>query len=111
MSLHLIDGLWILIAALGGAAVGLEREWMGHATGPGARFAGIRTFALMGLLAGVGGWLWLNGLQLLTVLLLSGCAALVVAAYIAASRVEVDGTTEVAALVGRSGSRSRSRDA
>ena len=99
MALNLTDVLGILIAALGGAAVGLEREWSGHATGPGARFAGIRTFTLMGLLAGLGGWLWLNGLQVLTVLLLGGCAALVVAAYVAASRVEVDGTTEVAALV------------
>lgn len=31
--------------------------------------------------------------------LLAGCAALIVTAYLAASRVEVDGTTEVAALV------------
>jgi uncharacterized membrane protein (DUF4010 family) len=99
MSLNLTDVLGILIAALGGAAVGLEREWSGHATGPNARFAGIRTFTLMGLLAGLGGWLWLNGLQVLAVLLLGGCAGLIVAAYIAASRVEVDGTTEVAALV------------
>jgi uncharacterized membrane protein (DUF4010 family) len=99
MVLNFTDGLGILIAALGGAAVGLEREWSGHATGPGARFAGLRTFTLMGLLAGLGGWLWLNGLQILAVLLLGGCAALIVAAYIAASRVEVDGTTEVAALV------------
>ena len=40
MALDLTDALGILIAALGGAAVGLEREWSGHATGPGARFAG-----------------------------------------------------------------------
>jgi hypothetical protein len=99
MALNLTDALGILIAALGCAAVGLEREWLGHATGSGARFAGIRTFTLMSLLAGLGGWLWLNGLQVLTVLLLGGCVALVVAAYSAASRVEVDGTTEVAALV------------
>lgn len=99
MSLNLTDAVGILIAALGGAAVGLEREWSGHATGPNARFAGIRTFTLMGLLAGLAGWLWSNGLQLPAVLLLSGCAALIVAAYIAASRVEVDGTTEIAALV------------
>jgi hypothetical protein len=40
MVLDLRDALGILIAALGGAAVGLEREWSGHATDPGARFAG-----------------------------------------------------------------------
>jgi uncharacterized membrane protein (DUF4010 family) len=99
MALELRDALGILIAALGGAAVGLEREWSGHASGPGARFAGIRTFTLMGLLAGLAGWLWFGGLQIIAGLLLGGCAALVVAAYVAASHVDVDGTTEVAALV------------
>lgn len=75
------------------------REWSGHATGPSARFAGIRTLSLLGLLAGLAGWLWANGLQILAAVLLAGCAWLIVAAYIAASRVEVDGTTEVAAFV------------
>jgi uncharacterized membrane protein (DUF4010 family) len=99
MVLELKDALGILIAALGGAAVGLEREWSGHAGGPNARFAGIRTFTLLGLLAGLAGWLWSNGLHVIAGLLLGGCVALIVAAYVAASRVEVDGTTEVAALV------------
>jgi uncharacterized membrane protein (DUF4010 family) len=97
--IDLSDAIAILIAALGGAAVGLEREWSGHAAGPGARFAGIRTFTLLGLLAGLGGWLWSNGLQALAAILLAGSAGLIVAAYVAASRVEVDGTTEVAAFV------------
>ena len=99
MVIELRDVLGILIAALGGAAVGLEREWSGHAAGSRARFAGIRTFTLLGLLAGIEGWLWSNGLHVLAALLLAGSAALIVAAYSAASRVEVDGTTEVAALV------------
>jgi hypothetical protein len=81
MAVDLRDALGILIAALGGAAVGLEREWSGHATGPRARFAGIRTFTLLGLLAGLEGWLWSNGLQVLAALLLAGTAALIVAAY------------------------------
>jgi len=58
MVLTLKDALGILIAALGGAAVGLEREWSGHGAGPSARFAGIRTCSLLGLLAGSVGWLW-----------------------------------------------------
>jgi len=99
MVLESIDALGILIATLGGAAVGLEREWSGHATGPKARFAGIRTFTLLGLLAGLAGWLWSNGLHVLSASLLASAGALIVAAYFAASRVEVDGTTEVAALV------------
>ena len=90
----------IFIAALGGAAVGVERERSGRARGPGAHFAGVRTFTLMGGLAGTVGWLWTGNLQLPAVVLLLGAAALVVAAYAAASRNNVDGTTEVAALIG-----------
>jgi len=41
MVLDLSDAAGIFISALGGAAVGLEREWSGHASGPNARFAGI----------------------------------------------------------------------
>jgi hypothetical protein len=76
----------IAIAALGGAAVGLEREWSGHAGGPEAHFAGIRTFTLLGGLAGVAGWLWSLGLQPVAIVLLAGATGLVVAAYVAASR-------------------------
>ena len=91
--------LGILIAVLGGLAVGLEREWSGHASGPHARFAGVRTFTLMGLLSGISGWLWTNQFQTIAAVLVAGAAALVVAAYAAAARKEVDGTTEVASLV------------
>lgn len=89
----------ILIAAVGGLAVGLEREWSGHATGPNARFAGIRTCTLLGLLAGVSGWLWSNQFQMLAAVLIAGGGALIVAAYFAAARKEVEGTTEVASFV------------
>jgi uncharacterized membrane protein (DUF4010 family) len=99
MTLEHQNVLGIAIAALGGAAVGLEREWSGHAGGPQAHFAGIRTFTLLGGLAGVAGWLWPLGFQPVAIVLLAGATALVVAAYVAASRRVVDGTTEVAALV------------
>jgi uncharacterized membrane protein (DUF4010 family) len=91
--------LGVVIAALGGAAVGVERERSGHAKGPDARFAGVRTFTLLGGLAGLAGWLWADGMPWLAVVLLAGAAALVVAAYLAASARDPDGTTEVAALV------------
>jgi hypothetical protein len=55
------DIVGLLIAALGGAAVGLERQWSGHAEGPAARFAGIRTFTMLGAVAGFSGWLWTAG--------------------------------------------------
>lgn len=89
----------LVIAALGGAAVGLERQTSGHADGPRARFAGIRTFTLLGLLGGVAGLLAAQGWLAPAGALLAGGGALVVAAYVAASRVDIDGTTEVAALV------------
>jgi len=89
----------LLIAALGGAAVGLERQWSGHAAGPGARFAGIRTFTMLGAVGGFSGWLWTVGLTVPAALLLAGAVTIVAAAYVAGSRHDIDGTTEVAALV------------
>jgi hypothetical protein len=88
-----------LIAALGGAAVGLERQWSGHAAGPGARFAGIRTFTMLGAVGGVSGWLWTAGAAAPATVLLAGAVAMIGAAYVAGSRHDIDGTTEVAALV------------
>jgi uncharacterized membrane protein (DUF4010 family) len=59
----------------------------------------MRTLTLLGGLAGVCGGLWARGDQTVAAVLLASGGALVVAAYVAASRREVDGTTEVAALV------------
>jgi uncharacterized membrane protein (DUF4010 family) len=89
----------LIVAVLGGLAIGIERQWSGHADGPTARFAGIRTFTLLGLVAGLSGWLWTAGLTGPAIILLAGLGALVVLAYQAASRTDVDGTTEVSAFV------------
>ena len=97
MSLASLAGL--LVATLGGAAIGLERQWSGHASGPHARFGGIRTFTMLGGIAGLSGWLSANDLRLLAVVLLAGAAAVVAIGYAVAARSDVDGTTEVAALV------------
>ena len=94
-----VDVIGLLIAALGGAAVGIERQWSGHADGPRARFAGIRTFTLIGGLGGLSGSLWTLGLTSPAVVVLGATAALIVAAYISASRHDIDGTTEGAALL------------
>jgi uncharacterized membrane protein (DUF4010 family) len=91
--------LGILVAAIGGLAIGVERQWSGHATGPQAHFAGIRTFTLLGATAGISGWLWTLQLEALATVILAGAAGLVVVGYLAASRVDVDGTTEVSAIV------------
>ena len=87
------------VATLGGAAIGLERQWSGHASGPQARFGGIRTFALLGGIAGLAGWLSVNGLLAIGLVLLAAAAALVVAAYARASSTDIDATTEVAGVV------------
>ena len=99
MDESLLRNIGILIAALGGAAIGVERQRSGHATGPGARFGGVRTFTLLGGLAGMCGWLWTAGYELPATVLLAGATALVVVGYASASRHDIDGTTEVAALV------------
>ena len=92
----------LAVAALSGLAVGLEREWSGHATGPAARFAGLRTFFLLGLLGGITGLLVAQGLTGPAAAILAGGAGLAVAAYVVAARrpgADPDGTTEAAALV------------
>jgi uncharacterized membrane protein (DUF4010 family) len=92
----------LAVAALAGLAVGAERERSGHSRGPDARFAGVRTFLLLGLLGGMAGWWALEGMPALSLaLLLAGGALTVVAYAIAARRTpeSIDGTTEVAALV------------
>jgi len=99
MMLSWEDARAIAVAALGGAAIGVERQWSGHAAGPTARIGGIRTFTLLGILGGLAGWLWHQGEPLLGASLLLAGGALVVAGYAAVSHRDPDGTTEVAALV------------
>jgi len=82
--------------------VGIEREWSGHATGPAARFAGARTFLLLGLVGGAAGILASLGLVLPAGALVLAASGLAVVAYAMAARrpgpEAIDGTTEAAAL-------------
>ena len=89
----------IIVAALGGAAIGVERQRSGHASGPLARFGGVRTFTLLGGSAGLAGWLTTLNLTGLAIVVAAGAVALVVSGYVAASRRDIDATTEAAALV------------
>src|SRR4051812_47618328 len=91
----------LAIAALIGLGVGVEREWSGHTTGTDARFAGIRTFLLLGIAGGGAGLLAAEGVAALGAAVLLGGSALAVTAYCQATRrpdAGVDGTTEAAAL-------------
>ena len=94
-----MEFIGLLIATLGGTAVGLERQWSGHADGPSARFGGIRTFTMLGAVSGLSGRLLTLDERAAAIALLAGATAIIVAAYVAASRRDVDATTEVAALV------------
>jgi uncharacterized membrane protein (DUF4010 family) len=91
--------LGVVVAALGGAAIGVERQRSGHASGAHAHLGGIRTFTLLGGASGLAGLLWVSGYVGVAIALLSGSLALVVVGYAAASRQDVDATTEVAAVV------------
>ncbi|MGE5506476.1 MAG: MgtC/SapB family protein [Actinomycetota bacterium] len=85
-----------------GLLMGAERGWQARDLPVGGRVAGIRTFALLGLLGGVSGWL---GLTVGALALAAGFAvigAVVVTAHLARSRLgdhDVGITTEVAELV------------
>jgi uncharacterized membrane protein (DUF4010 family) len=89
----------LIAAILGGAAVGVERQYSGHATGPEARLGGVRTFTLLGTLAGIAGLLIAWELAIPAALLLAGALLLTVAGYVRASKKDIDATTEVAAVV------------
>lgn len=92
----------LAVAGLIGLIVGFEREWSGHSSGADERFAGIRTFLLLGLLGGSSGLLAAQGVGVLGATFALGGAGLTVAAYVIATRranARVDGTTEAAALV------------
>ena len=91
--------LGMAVAALGGAAVGVERQRSGHASGPHARFGGIRTFTMLGGLAGLAGWLATQQLLGFAIVLAGGAVALIIAGYAAAGTRDVDATSEAAALV------------
>jgi uncharacterized membrane protein (DUF4010 family) len=90
------------VGALVGLAVGIEREWSGRARGAEAQFAGVRTFFVLGLLAGVAGWFYATGREAIGVALLAAAAVLTLMGYLVAARSGeegVHGTTEAAALL------------
>lgn len=98
----LSPALDLIVAALVGLAVGSEREWSGHTHGPDARFAGLRTFGMLGLMGGFGGWFYHDGSTWAGVAILAAALLIPIVAYAAAMRrptTSADGTTEVAAML------------
>ncbi len=92
--------LRLIVASLGGLAVGIEREWSMKRGQHAPHFAGTRTFLLLGLTGGLGAWLIHAGLSTAgTAFLIAGAALIVVSYGITSRSNDVGGTTEVAALV------------
>ena len=90
----------LAVGALGGLAVGIEREWSGRAEGERPRFAGVRTFLLIGLLATLSSILVENNLIASGISILTGTVLLVMIAYAASAyRGDRESTTEFAALI------------
>ena len=67
--------------------------------GSARRFGGLRTFTLLGTVAGISGWLWTASFTGPAVVLLSGAAALIVVAYLTTAHHHIEATTEVAGFV------------
>jgi uncharacterized membrane protein (DUF4010 family) len=92
------ESIWaLLIAALLGFLIGLERERKREMRG--SIFAGIRTFPLIALFGAVSGMLALVTPWVLVAALLGFSALLVFAYWRASAGEKVGGTTEVAAFV------------
>ena len=92
----------LAIAAVVGLGAGVERQWSGHSSGEQARFAGMRTFTMLGLLGGVAGLLLGRGFEAAGAAAIGGGMAITVAAYVMTVRrpnTDHEATTEVAALV------------
>lgn len=88
------------LAALFGAIVGLERE--AHRRGTeDESVGGIRTYALIGLLGGLGGWFWMSGIAPLTIGILAGVIGLMLVYYAlhAYGYKQLGITTELSVLI------------
>ena len=102
-----IDGLpsyaelsGIALALALGLLVGIQRGWALRRQSGGSRFAGVRTYGLLGLAGGIAGALQVRASGLATVLL-AACAALVVLGYWRASRrgTNISGTASLTGLI------------
>jgi uncharacterized membrane protein (DUF4010 family) len=89
--------LGVAIAAIGGAAVGVDRQRSYSDEEPGT-IGGLRTFALLGTVAGVCGFLIANQFAVVGIVMLASTAAAVLIVRLAAGKIARDATTEIAAM-------------
>ena len=90
----------IVLALALGLLVGMERGWAHREEAPGTRFAGVRTFGLLGLAGGIAGALF-NGYAAIATIILAACAALILLGYYRMSKVPeaISGTTSLGAFI------------
>lgn len=92
------DGVALSLAL--GLLVGVQRGWAQRAAADGSRFAGIRTFGLLGLAGGIAGHLS-GGAQLVAAVILTSTAALILVSYWRTTQAGslISGTASVAGLI------------
>lgn len=100
MTLSSSDFTAVGLALALGLLVGVQRGWAARDGGSGSRFAGVRTFALLGLAGGIAGALQGKAEGLATVLL-AASAALVVLGYWRATQRDpsISGTASLVGLL------------
>lgn len=82
-----------------GMLIGIERGWTQRKEPDGTRVAGIRTFALLGLVGGIAGSVAAQGAPLAGGALLAGAVVILLLGYSRSLRENADATTAVASLV------------
>jgi hypothetical protein len=73
--------LWVGTASAAGLLIGIERGWKLRMAPDGARVAGIRTFTLLGLLAGVAGFIATRGYGFVAGALIAAASATLAIGY------------------------------
>lgn len=83
-----------------GLLIGAQRGWASRSGAPGSRFAGVRTYALLGLAGGIAGALQARS-EGLALILLAASAALVLLGYWRATkgRASISGTASLTGLI------------
>lgn len=92
---------WAGAAAAVGLLVGIERGWQLRDAPEGTRVAGVRTFTLLGFLAGFAGFAANKGFELVAAVVVAGAAATLSIGYARRSNVDTkaDATTAVAGFL------------
>jgi len=86
-------------ALAAGLLIGIERGWKLRDEKPGTRVAGVRTFTLLGLGAGIAGLIGAEGYALAAGAIVTGGVALMTYAFGRELKSQRDATTAVAALL------------